>query len=156
MMMNQMTYHSKIGQFKIIEEDGYIIAIQYLNKPIQDQTECGSEVLLECIQQLDDYFEGKRKQFMLPLRPKGTPFQQRVWQALLAIPYGKTMTYQEIAKEIGNEKACRAVGMANHCNPIPIIIPCHRVLGKNHSLTGYALGIEKKQILLDLEKENTI
>lgn len=154
--MNQTIYHSKIGQFKIIEEDGYITSIQYLNTPIQNQNECRSEVLLECIQQLNDYFEGKRKQFTLPLRPKGTPFQQRVWQVLLSIPYGKTMTYQEVAKTIGNEKACRAIGMANHCNPIPIVIPCHRVIGKKHYLTGYALGIDKKQMLLDLEKEHTI
>lgn len=155
-MNHQAIYHSKIGQFRIIEEEGYITSIQYINAPLQEQNECRSEVLGECIHQLDDYFEGKRKQFTLPLCPKGTPFQKRVWQALMAIPYGQTMTYQEVAKKIGNEKACRAVGMANHCNPIPIIIPCHRVLGKNQRLTGYALGIEKKQILLELEKEHAL
>lgn len=155
-MSNQILYQSKIGYLRITEEEGYITSIQYINIPTQEERESKSSILLECIRQLDEYFLGKRKQFVIPLRPKGTPFQQNVWQALLSIPYGKTMTYQEVAQKIGNEKACRAVGMANHLNPIPILIPCHRVIGKNHSLTGYALGLEKKQVLLDLEKENSV
>ena len=101
-----------------------------------------------------EYFEAKRKYFELPLKPKGTPFQQAVWNALSQIPYGKTKSYREIAEMTGSPKACRAVGMANHCNPIMIIIPCHRVIGANGALTGYAYGVEMKKQLLLLENDN--
>ena len=90
----------------------------------------------------------------MPLAPSGTPFQQRVWNALCQIPYGKTRTYGEVAKMAGNPKASRAVGMANHRNPILILIPCHRVIGSYGSLTGYAAGLETKKYLLQLEKEH--
>lgn len=101
--------------------------------------------------QLKEYFKGQRNVFDLPLQMKGTQFQQEVWQALQEIPYGETRTYSDIAVAIGRPKATRAVGMANHCNPLAIIVPCHRVIGKNGSLTGYAGGLEKKQALLALE-----
>lgn len=101
--------------------------------------------------QLAQYFEGRLKQFKLDLHPKGTDFQKQVWQALLTIPYGTTVSYGKIAKQIDNPKAFRAVGLANRANPIPIIIPCHRVIGKNGKLTGFASGLDIKQALLDLE-----
>ena len=101
--------------------------------------------------QLREYFAGARRTFDLPLAPHGTAFQQRVWAALRAIPYGETCTYGELAAAIGSPNASRAVGMANHRNPIPIIIPCHRVIGANGTLTGYAGGLEIKRKLLALE-----
>ena len=100
------------------------------------------------------YQERKRKFFDLPLKVEGTAFQKKVWQALCSIPYGETRSYKEIAIQIGNERACRAVGMANNKNPIGILIPCHRVIGTNHKLVGYAGGLDKKEFLLKLEKEN--
>ena len=111
------------------------------------------EVLLIAKAELEEYFEGTRKSFTVSLKPKGTVFQQSVWKALCEIPYGETATYGEIAKKIGNEKACRAVGMANNRNPIAIIIPCHRVIGAGGSLTGYAGGLDKKELLLSLEAQ---
>lgn len=109
-------------------------------------------VLKEAARQLNQYFQGTIQSFNVPLLFHGTSFQQIVWKKLLEIPYGETMTYGEIAQRIGNEKAVRAVGQANRRNPIPIIIPCHRVIGKNNSLTGYAGSeIDKKELLLKLE-----
>ncbi len=107
----------------------------------------------ETARQLREYFEGKRKKFDLPIEPEGTEFQRRVWKALLKIPYGETKSYQEIAQEAGSPKGFRAVGMANHKNPIIIVIPCHRVIGKDGSLTGYGGGLELKEELLALEKK---
>ncbi len=101
--------------------------------------------------EIKEYLEGRRKTFDLPLAPNGTAFQQKVWNALCTIPYGETRSYSEIAEIIGNPKACRAVGMANNKNPIIIMIPCHRVIGKNGSLVGYAGGLETKEYLLNLE-----
>lgn len=103
--------------------------------------------------ELEEYFEGKRKSFSVPIKPEGTDFQKKVWRALCDIPYGETASYKEIAEKIGNAKACRAVGMANNRNPIAIIIPCHRVVGANGALTGYAGGIDKKEFLLRLEAQ---
>jgi len=102
--------------------------------------------------QFGEYFEGKRKSFNLPLTMQGTDFQIKVWNALKKIPYGKTISYGKLAAMIGNPKACRAVGMANNRNPIAIIIPCHRVIGNDGSLTGYGGGLELKRQLLELEK----
>nr|WP_253201780.1 methylated-DNA--[protein]-cysteine S-methyltransferase [Clostridium sp. DSM 17811] len=104
--------------------------------------------------QLQEYFCGKRKIFDLPLAPSGTEFQQKVWNSLLEIPYGKTKSYKDIAKNVGNIKAARAVGMANNKNPIFIIIPCHRVIGANGKLVGYAGGLSVKEKLLAIEKQN--
>ena len=101
--------------------------------------------------QLDEYFAGKRKTFELALAPKGTPFQLSVWNELLAIPYGSTRSYQEVANAIGRPAATRAVGAANGANPIPIVVPCHRVIGSNGSLTGFGGGIDVKRRLLALE-----
>jgi methylated-DNA-[protein]-cysteine S-methyltransferase len=109
-------------------------------------------LIKKAAKQFGEYFDGKRKNFDLPLRMKGTVFQVKVWNALKKIPYGKTVSYGDIAAIIGNPKACRAVGMANNRNPIAIIVPCHRVIGKDGSLTGYAGGLELKRQLLELEQ----
>jgi len=103
------------------------------------------------VKQLSEYFSGKRTVFELDLSPRGTPFQLAVWNALLEIPYGDTISYAELARRIGKPSAVRAVGAANGANPIPVIIPCHRVIGSNGTLTGYGGGIERKQWLLALE-----
>lgn len=106
----------------------------------------------ECAKQLDEYFALKRTRFDLPLSPEGTDFQKKVWRALLAIPYGTTCSYKDIAVKTGNMRASRAVGMANKRNRIIIIIPCHRVIGADGSLTGYAGGLDVKRYLLNMEK----
>lgn len=123
------------------------------------QKVCGYEekeapLLAKANQELAEYFSIKRKTFDIPLDPSGTLFQKNVWNSLTHIPYGETRTYGEIAKESGNEKASRAVGLANHHNPLAIFIPCHRVIGKNGTLTGYAGGLSVKEYLLHLEKGN--
>jgi O-6-methylguanine DNA methyltransferase len=105
------------------------------------------------VSQLSEYFSGKRRDFTLDLAPKGTPFQLAVWNELLRIPYGSTISYAELARRIGKPSAVRAVGAANGANPIPVIIPCHRVIGANGTLTGYGGGLERKQWLLALEGE---
>ena len=108
----------------------------------------------DCIQQLDDYFSGKLQAFSLPLDPHGTTFQQRVWEQLTLIPYGETISYSELAQRAGSPRGARAAGMACHNNPIPIVIPCHRVIGKNGSLTGFGGGLNLKEKLIDLEVRN--
>ena len=109
----------------------------------------------DSIQQLLEYFQGNRATFDLPLNPDGTPFQRAVWAELLRIPYGETRSYGEIARQLAKPGASRAVGMANHHNPIAIVIPCHRVIGQDGSLTGYAGGIELKQKLLSIERQQS-
>jgi len=107
--------------------------------------------LQQAAQEILEYLDGKRKQFNLPVKLAGTHFQMAVWNALLTIPYGETRFYRDIAQQIGNGKACRAVGMANHWNPVAIIVPCHRVIGANGSLTGFGGGLDLKKQLLELE-----
>lgn len=150
-------YHTEIGCITILEKNKKIIKI-LVNQPIQEETYIVSETpfIHETYQQLSEYFQGKRKKFTIPLNPHGTRFQKKVWKELLKIPYGTTCTYQDIAKKIGHPKAYRAVGNANHQNPIPILIPCHRVVGKNNKLTGYTLGLPIKEYLLQLEKETDL
>jgi methylated-DNA-[protein]-cysteine S-methyltransferase len=122
-------------------------------KPEVGWTESTRGAVGHCIRQLREYFGGLRTDFDLPLSPQGTQFQQAVWQALQEIPYGQTISYGELARRIGNHKACRAVGAANGQNRIPIVIPCHRVIGADGTLTGFGGGIPIKQALLDLEKQ---
>lgn len=110
-------------------------------------------ILCEMKKQLQEYVDGKRREFTLPLNPKGTKFQKKVWEALCKIPYGETRTYKEIAYQVDCPSGSRAVGMANHNNPIGIVIPCHRVIGANGKLVGYAGGLDKKEYLLDLERK---
>ena len=116
-----------------------------------DSISNSSTLLKYACRQLEEYFEGKRQKFDLALKPHGTDFQRSAWESLLSIPYGETRSYLQQAEHIQNPKALRAIGQANSCNPIPIIIPCHRVIGKNGSLTGYAGGLDRKTRLLALE-----
>ena len=119
--------------------------------PGRDWQESGSGIVGETIRQLQEYFEKTRTGFDLPLKPAGTPFQMSVWRELQSISYGKTISYGELARRIGRPSASRAVGAANGANPIPIVIPCHRVIGSNGGMTGYGGGLSIKKILLDLE-----
>jgi len=146
-------YESPFGNI-VIESDGSaIIGLKTESdaKPI-GKNEVNTLTDITAMQ-LKEYFVGKRKKFDIPLNPQGTDFQRSVWKALQDIPYGKTRSYKQIAQAIGNPKACRAVGMANNKNPIWILIPCHRVIGTDGSLTGYGGGIEMKKKLLKLEKK---
>lgn len=152
-------YKSPIGNIKIFENDNGICQISFgniQNKNIDSfiTTNISDTIyILDTIKQLDEYFKGQRFKFDIKLNPIGTKFQQRVWKSLCNIQYGETQSYEDIAISIGNPKGCRAVGMANNKNPIAIVIPCHRVIGKNGSLTGYAGGVEIKKYLLDMENK---
>lgn len=144
-------FETPIGNITAIETDKSITRV-FFGKFSYEKN---SPLLIETKKQLNEYFSGKRQKFTLPLTLLGTPFQQKVWQQLLTIPFGKTVSYQEIALKIGKPKSCQAVGQAIHNNPIAIIVPCHRVIGKNGQLTGYAGGLELKQKLLNLELSQT-
>jgi methylated-DNA-[protein]-cysteine S-methyltransferase len=151
---------SPIGDLRIVERDGSIVAIEFTpfrppadGRPLGDR---GDEVpvLAEAVRQLTAYFAGELTEFDLPLAPVGSDFQQRVWHQLTGIPYGETASYGEIAARLGKTNAAsRAVGLANGRNPIPIVVPCHRVIGAYGTLTGYAGGLGRKQQLLELEQD---
>lgn len=148
--MYSYTYNTKIGNITIIEKDGYItnLYINYNNiKTIQKETKLISRTANE----IKEYLDGNKKSFSIPIKLEGTDFQNKVWQALLKIPYGETRSYKDIAININNSKACRAVGTAIKNNPIPIIIPCHRVIKSNKDIGNYAYGIDIKKELLNLE-----
>ncbi|MDD5898477.1 MAG: methylated-DNA--[protein]-cysteine S-methyltransferase [Clostridia bacterium] len=142
---------SPIGPLTLVEEDAALTELRFDNET-QGLFPGDTPLLREAAAQLAEYFSGRRRAFDLPLRPKGTPFQLRCWDALLQIPFGETRTYGQQAAMIGNPKACRAVGMANHHNPLPVLIPCHRVVGANGSLTGYGGGLGIKETLLQIER----
>ena len=156
--MNYMIYHFEIGDMVIGEENEKIVLIEFLKdikvkrKIINSSKKIETKEIKKAYIELKEYFEGGRKVFDIPIKLNGTDFQKKVWEELLKIPYGETKSYLDIAKSIGNPKACRAVGGAYNKNPIMIIVPCHRVIGKNGDLVGYAGGIEVKQKLLDLEQ----
>jgi methylated-DNA-[protein]-cysteine S-methyltransferase len=151
---------SPVGELRIVERDGLITAIEYSpfrtstdGRPIGERDD-DNPVLANAVRQLTAYFARDLKEFDLPLAPQGSDFQRRVWDALLGIGYGETASYGEIAHRLGmTNAASRAVGLANGRNPIPIVIPCHRVIGANGTLTGYAGGLERKQTLLGIEQE---
>lgn len=158
--MNAFIYNTKMGQLFIAENGQEITELSIFTEGDLDKDRLAkeyivkeTELLKETSKQLLEYLEGKRKEFTVALKPKGTEFQQNVWEALRAIPYGETRSYKQIAEAVGNGKASRAVGMANHNNPIMCIIPCHRVIGANGSLVGYAGGLDKKEMLLKLEEK---
>lgn len=144
-------YDTYAGRIGIAEEDG---AITHLIFSERDCTVEETDLIKETKRQLDEYFAGKRKEFDIPTRLEGTEFQKRVWEELRKIPYGKTVTYKDIAEAVGCPKGFRAVGLANNRNPISIIYPCHRVIGSNGSLTGYGGGLDVKEKLLELERGN--
>lgn len=152
-MEYKLSFQGPLG-FLILKSDGEAITeISFSEIDIHEQN--SNDVLTECKNQMQDYFSGKSLVFNLPLQPKGTEFQQKVWAELLKIPYGETITYLELAVRLGDAKAVRAVGTANGRNPIAIVIPCHRVIGAGNKLTGYAGGIWRKKALLELEMKCT-
>ncbi len=146
-------YESPLGLIRIEEDPDGITSLKFTDQTADDVKPAGNgKFLPDAKLQLQEYFAHRRTRFDLPLSIHGTAFQKQVWTALRAIPYGETRYYQQIAEAVGNGKAARAVGMANHRNPIAILIPCHRVIGKNGALTGYASGIDRKEKLLELER----
>lgn len=153
-MKYKKSYESPLGIICIFQDEEGICALGF-GKGEQDAVDAvqqDTELLNTAVQQLEEYFAGSRKQFDVPLSMHGTAFQKRVWDCLLQIPYGETRSYGEIAAMVGNPKACRAVGMANNRNPVAIIVPCHRVIGADGSLTGYGGGLSIKEKLLKLEQ----
>ena len=147
--MPQLSLHTPLGDLTLSEEDGAIVALDWG----RGRDQGSSPLLLRARDQLQDYFDGTRSSFDLPLAPHGTAFQRKVWDALCTIPAGQTRTYLDIAQQVGC-RAARAIGQANGANPIPILIPCHRVVGANGSLGGYSggEGAATKRYLLDLER----
>lgn len=151
-MCSAYWYEFEIGKMVIVEDNRTITRIYFGEHIPENAGKIETPLIRKAHEELEEYFSGTRKVFDLPLAPQGTEFQTRVWKALLNVPYGKTCSYKEIAESIGNGKACRAVGMANNKNPIVIVIPCHRVVGSNGQLVGYAGGLNVKKKLLDMEK----
>ncbi|KXL53994.1 methylated-DNA--protein-cysteine methyltransferase, constitutive [Anaerotignum neopropionicum] len=147
-------YHSPIGTLVLGEEEGFLIRLSFQEAIKTPYIIEKTPLLEQAEEQLEEYFQGQRTTFSLPLKLKGTEFQKKVWQALQEIPFGTTASYGEVARRIGNPKAARAVGMANNKNSIAIIIPCHRVIGSNGKLVGYGGGLEKKVFLLEHEVKN--
>ena len=158
--MNHTQIESPVGPLLLAADDAGLREILFVNgrhpaRPDPSWKE-NPQPLKETIRQLRAYFAGKLEQFDLPLAPEGTPFQLDVWRRLCDIPYGETISYGELAQRIGNPKASRAVGLANGSNPIPIVIPCHRVIGSNGKLTGYGGGLPIKEKLLALERRQLL
>lgn len=146
-------FDTPVGWIRIVEDQAGICAVQFADGKEEFAVPEGKGRFLDDARgQLLEYFAGKRRVFDLPLSTHGSPFQEKVWAALRDIPYGETRCYGEVAEMVGSGKAARAVGMANNRNPIPILIPCHRVVGKDGKLVGYAGGLARKQFLLDLER----
>jgi len=155
-MMHHATLASPIGALQLVATDQGLCQIilpgeRGASTGAKQQTQSAHPILTEAKQQLEQYFAGQLHTFTLALAPQGTPFQQHVWQALSDIPYGETISYAQLATRIGRPKAVRAIGGANGRNPLPIIRPCHRVIGSDGSLTGYSAGLPIKRYLLHLE-----
>ena len=150
-------YQSPIGLIRMVETGGFLTKADFVKQSPEsehfqpDSISNSSTLLIDACRQLGEYFDGRRQIFDLALQPNGTDFQRSAWESLLRIPYGETRSYLQQADSLRNPKAIRAIGQANSRNPIPIIIPCHRVIGKNGSLTGYAGGLDRKTRLLSLE-----
>ncbi|GHT04220.1 methylated-DNA--protein-cysteine methyltransferase [Bacteroidia bacterium] len=146
-------YQSPIGVLELTANDTALTGLSLAKEGEGQKAKGENRIIQQTCSQLDEYFAGKRKTFELPLAPAGTGFQEKVWEELQRIPYGKTISYAQLAQAVDNPKACRAVGSANGKNPIAIIIPCHRVINANGKLGGYALGLDIKKQLLDLEEK---
>ncbi|MCG7608830.1 MULTISPECIES: methylated-DNA--[protein]-cysteine S-methyltransferase [Mycobacterium] len=156
--LHYRTMDSPVGLLTLAGRDGKLMHLRMVDQtyePSRQGWEVDDNAFPEAVEQLSEYFAGDRTEFDLELDMMGTQFQRRVWQALQAIPYGQTCSYGEIARQIGSPSAFRAVGLANGHNPIGIIVPCHRVIGANGSLTGYGGGLDRKRALLELEKSRT-
>jgi len=162
--MKSLCYDSPIGPLLVVEDNGHIVEISFMEADTRQKfyktkrpahQPSGAGVATACIKELEAYFAGKLQKFTVPIKPDGTDFRKRVWAALMDIPYGQTISYKQLAQNIGQPSASRAVGGANNNNPISIIVPCHRVIGADGSLTGYGGGLDNKTFLLELEK-NTL
>lgn len=149
--MHYQYMESPIGPLTLTEQEGKLTQLLFGQLPVMGEQK-NTPLLQQTRQQLEEYFRRERQEFSIPLVPQGTEFQRLVWTGLQSIPYGESISYGELARRIGHPKAFRAVGGANHHNPISIIIPCHRVVGSDGSLTGYGGGLEKKIFLLELER----
>lgn len=150
---------SPVGRLKLVATDSALVAVIWDNenpkwvRQAELVEQLDHPILLDAQQQLNEYFQGQRQTFELPLDFEGTEFQKKVWQVLLNIPFGETRSYRQIAEQVGSPKAVRAVGAANGQNPISIIAPCHRVIGSSGKLVGFAGGLDNKEILLKLEQQ---
>ena len=154
MKLSVYFYETTAGNFGIAEKDGSITHLFFEEDPLPQVIPVHETPLLrEASRQLRHYLAGELTHFELPLNPKGTPFFQKAWENLRAIPFGETATYKEIAARVGSPRAARAIGLANNRNPIPIFIPCHRVIGSNGALTGYRGGIDLKRHLIEMERK---
>jgi len=147
-------YKSPLGILRIVGDADCILSLEFVEQAGSDTAE-HAFCVKECVKQIDEYFRGRRRKFYLKLAPRGTEFQRAVWRALEKIPFGEVASYGDIARAVGRPNACRAVGNANGKNPIVIIIPCHRVIGSDGSLTGYGSGLWRKEWLLRHEKGDT-
>lgn len=150
--MSSLYITSPLGYLTLQEQDNQMTGLHFGRLPLPPDTMQTTPLLERAAHELSEYFAGQRQVFDLPLNPQGTPFMKKVWRALCEIPYGATVSYRDIAVEIGCPLGCRAVGLANNHNPIAIIIPCHRVIGKNGKLVGYGGGLPIKEKLLELEQ----
>jgi methylated-DNA-[protein]-cysteine S-methyltransferase len=156
-MIQVIQYRCPLGTMKLVSDGSHLTQVLFPGEASPDgareleKAPRNHPVFREAMNQLDEFFLEKREKFDLPLKPAGTEFQLKVWRELTRIPYGETRSYGELAKKLGKPKASRAVGAANGRNPLPIIIPCHRVIGSNGKLTGFAGGLDTKRILLELE-----
>lgn len=150
-MLHKAYYKSPIGIIEIVAYNDAIIRLDFVEKEAENKEDM-PQVLKRCLVELDEYFKGERKDFTVKVDLCGTDFQNKAWQELCNIPYGETISYKEQAIRVGNPKAIRAVGLANSKNPVGIIVPCHRVIGSNGKLTGYAGGLWRKEWLLEHEK----
>ena len=142
-----------IGRLRLVSNGNALTRVEFEGRHGHDGVETADPVLEAAVRQLEEYFAGRRQRFELPLAAEGTPFQQEVWRALTGIPFGELRSYRDIADHIGNRKAVRAVGAANGRNPLPIVVPCHRVVGSDGRLTGFAGGLAVKERLLALEAD---
>ena len=145
------TVETPIGYLELTTNQYYLLSVEFIANFNQSSV-YQPDVLKESVSQIDEYFKGLRKEFNLNVQPAGTDFQNKIWEQVKKVPFGKTVSYLEIARQTGSRNNTRAVGLANGKNPIPIIIPCHRVIGVNGKLTGYAGGLEKKRWLLQHEQ----
>lgn len=155
-MRHTLQLDTPVGTMTVTASECSIVEVRFCTEPPVGSLPCSEaeapELLRQAARELKEYFAGERQRFTVPLAPQGSEFQKKVWDALQTIPYGETRTYKDIAIQIGHNLSYRAVGMANNRNPIAILIPCHRVIGYDGKLTGYAAGIGIKERLLDLEK----
>lgn len=153
--MSIFFYNTDIGKIGIEEKDGFIVKVHFgSNTSFKDEEIKETDVIKKAYVELNNYLKGDIKEFTIPLKVDGTEFMKEVWNGLLKIPYGETLSYKELGEKIGRPKAARAIGLACNKNPMPIFIPCHRIVGSNGKLTGYLGGLNIKKKLLEIEKNN--